>query len=87
MPAGLNEYMGKLLFWVVVILGFVGYVAYRLRARPARKRVEAKPVHTLDSVRCAQCGVFLPVEQSVKRDGQSFCCWEHAQKWHDQHPS
>jgi hypothetical protein len=87
MPTGLNELMGKLLFWVVVILGFIGYVAYRLRGRPAAKRVEGKPIHTLNSIRCAQCGVFLPVEQSVKRDGQTFCCWEHAQKWHDKHPS
>ncbi|MGC8698080.1 MAG: PP0621 family protein [Halothiobacillus sp.] len=79
--------MGKLLFWVVVILGLAGYVAYRLRGRPAPKQNGRRPVQTLNSVRCAQCGVYLPVEQSVKRDGQSFCCWEHAQKWHDQHPS
>ncbi|HQT43591.1 MAG TPA: PP0621 family protein [Halothiobacillus sp.] len=79
--------MGKLLFWIIALLGIIGYVAYRSRVRPAPKLPRSQPIHTLDSVRCAQCGVFLPVEQSVKRDGQSFCCWEHAQTWHDQHTS
>ena len=79
--------MGKLLFWLVLIIGFIGYVAYRLRGRPAPKRVTKQPVHTLKTVRCAQCGVFLPVEHSVQRDGQTFCSWEHAQQWHDKHPS
>jgi len=76
--------MIKLLFWLALIGGLIGYIAYRLRLRNHPKPTRAPPQpHTFESVRCRQCGVYLPIEKSVQREGEFFCSWEHAQQWHD----
>ncbi|MDD3575531.1 PP0621 family protein [Halothiobacillus sp.] len=79
--------MSKLLFWIVIILGIVGYVVYKRRARTAPRLPRDKPLDTFETIRCAECGVFTAKNKAVMRDGHSFCSWEHAQKWHDRHSS
>lgn len=79
--------MSKLLFWIVIILGIVGYAVYKRRARSAPQLPGVKPLDTLETVRCAECGVFTAKNRAVERDGHSFCSWEHAQAWHDRHSS
>ena len=79
--------MSKLLFWIVIILGIVGYAVYKRRARAAPRLPRVKPLDTLETVRCAECGVFTAKNKAVERDGHTFCSWEHAQAWHDRHSS
>jgi len=79
--------MGKLLFWLVVL--FVAGLLFllKVRRRDANagkgkgKRRERQQSTTLQSVRCRQCGVFVPENQAVHRDGEDFCSWEHAEQW------
>lgn len=77
--------MSKLLFWLIIILGIVGYVVYKRRARSAHRLPGVKPLNTLETVRCTQCGVFLEKNKAVARDGHFFCSWEHAEAWHERH--
>lgn len=79
--------MSKLLFWIVIILGIVGYAVYKRRARSPARLPGVKPLDTLETVRCDECGVFTAKNKAVDRDGHTFCSWEHAQKWHDHHSS
>jgi len=80
--------MSKLLFWIVIVLGIFGYVAYKRRVRSTSRLPGAKkPLDTLETVRCMECGVFIAKNKAVERDGHTFCSWAHAQAWHDRHSS
>ncbi|NYT35799.1 PP0621 family protein [Allopusillimonas soli] len=77
--------MGKLLFWIIVIIG--GLLAARLIAHnQARRAMEAKrpraPLAKSDTseamVRCAHCGIHLPRSEAVLMNGQTWCSQEHA---------
>lgn len=78
--------MGKLIFWLVVLF-FAGlFFLLKVRLRPPAGRRDEKngrrSSKTLQSVRCRECGVFVPEDQAVRRAGEDFCSWEHAEKWH-----
>jgi len=77
--------MSKILFWVGVILLLL--LVSRLlaqhkarqrqqRSRPARQR--GGPASPQAMVRCAHCGVHLPVAEAVRVHGQTFCSNDHA---------
>lgn len=76
--------MGKLLFWLVVFLVAGIFLALRVRLRERKaSRLNRDPKNTtMQSVRCRECGIFLPEQSAVRRDGEDFCSWEHAEKWH-----
>ncbi len=67
--------MGKLLFLVVVGLAF--FLAWKLAARGVRGRHKPPPQDAERMVACRQCGVHLPVSESVEADGNHFCSDEH----------
>ena len=77
--------MLKLLFWLVVALVIGLIFAIRRANRLREQQRAAEPARSLESVRGAQCGVFVPEERAVHRDGQDFCSWEHAEQWHREH--
>ncbi len=77
--------MLKLLFWLVVALIIGLFFAIRNANRARAKQLEREQTRELESVRCAQCGVFIPEEKAVRRDGQDFCSREHAEQWHREH--
>ncbi|WP_372592216.1 PP0621 family protein [Guyparkeria sp.] len=77
--------MLKLLFWLVVALIVGLFFAIRNANRVRAEQQEREQTRALESVRCAQCGVFVPEEKAVRRDGQDFCSWEHADQWHREH--
>ena len=75
----------KLLIW----LAFFGLVAAALFARKSSSK--AKPVvqqrnRQFDSngaelmVRCAHCGVYVPISEAVNDLGVEYCCEEHRGK-------
>ncbi|GAA4329915.1 PP0621 family protein [Pigmentiphaga soli] len=76
--------MGKILFWLIVIL--VALLAARIAARNAanaqlrrqdrrRPRPDAAPQAM---VQCAHCGVHLPASEAVRRRGYNYCGLAHS---------
>ncbi|WP_454675491.1 PP0621 family protein [Achromobacter pestifer] len=82
--------MGKLLFWVVLIIAvlFVARIAARMAAaRQADEKKSArrnpppaapKPAAPESMVRCAHCGIHLPRSEAVLQNGLTWCSTEHA---------
>lgn len=82
--------MGKILFWVIVIL--VALVAARIMARNnARERAGAAPRQTTGTgrgqpqhlgaepmVRCEHCGIHLPRSEALLSGGRTWCSQDHA---------
>lgn len=75
--------MLKLLFWLIVALVIGLFFAIRRanRLRAQQQGDDSPPTRSLESVRCAHCGVFVPKEKAVRREGHDFCSWEHADAW------
>ncbi len=83
--------MGKLLFWIVLIILvlFVARIAGRIAAdRQAGAQRDKKPGRSappppkpLESmVRCAHCGIHLPRSEALLQNGQTWCSAEHARQ-------
>ena len=79
--------MLKLLFWLVValVIGLLFAIRQANRLRAEQQANESGQTRSLESVRCAQCGVFVPEDRAVRRDDRDFCSWEHAEEWHRAH--
>lgn len=86
----------KLLVWL--LLGVLVYLALRKNMKGSRSdkprsgwsaseqdataHTAAKPSESM--VSCAQCQVFIPSSEAVRRGEQVFCCDEHAQQFNSQ---
>ncbi|MFP4252046.1 MAG: PP0621 family protein [Guyparkeria sp.] len=72
--------MLKLLFWLILalVVGLFFAVRQANRLRAAQRKDAPEP-RALESVRCAHCGMFVPEDKAVRREGEDFCSWEHAQ--------
>lgn len=83
--------MGKLLFWIVLIILvlFVARIAGRMaaarqsgaRAGQGKKPAPGAPPRPkpLESmVRCAHCGIHLPRSEALLQDGRTWCGADHA---------
>ena len=83
--------MGKLLFWIVLIILvlFVARIAGRMaaarqsgaQAGQGRKQArgappQPKPLESM--VRCAHCGIHLPRSEALLQNGQTWCSADHA---------
>ncbi|ARP89132.1 hypothetical protein CAL14_01490 [Bordetella genomosp. 9] len=84
--------MGKLLFWIIVVL--VALVVARIAARAAVRNAQgARPAGRRGSrrsagsapagppeqmVRCAHCGIHLPRSEATLIGGRIWCSQEHA---------
>ncbi len=64
--------MSRLIFlFAIAALIYLLVKSYRKSpVKPVDKNAE-------DMVQCAQCGVHLPVGESLTVSGQSFCCASH----------
>ena len=83
--------MGKLLFWVVLIIAvlFVDRIAARMAAakqagaQPQARRgrpgpAAPNPATPESMVRCAHCGIHLPRSEAMLQNGLTWCSAEHA---------
>ncbi|VCU69496.1 hypothetical protein PIGHUM_01559 [Pigmentiphaga humi] len=77
--------MGKILFWLVVIL--VALLVARIAARSAVKgqrqasrRADATRFPEGGMVRCAHCGIHLASSEAVRRKGYNYCSLAHSLK-------
>jgi uncharacterized protein len=65
----------------LLLIFFVGFVAYLL-IKSYLKKLGQPPKSAADPaaekmVRCAQCGIHLPLADSVSADQEYFCSEEH----------
>ena len=64
--------MSRLLFlFAIAAVVYLLIKSYRKHA-PEKEQVAAE-----DMVRCAQCGVHLPIGESIRVGDQLFCCAAH----------
>jgi uncharacterized protein len=66
--------MGKIL--LIALIAFAAYLLFK----KYKKNLEgdAKPPKAVeDMVRCAQCGVHLPKQESIESEGRFYCSDEH----------
>jgi len=69
---------------LTLLVAAAAWAVLRARRRSARRHPTPPPVPTsapmtaVDSVRCAHCGLHLPQQQAIRRDGLWYCCREHA---------
>lgn len=63
------------LFLIAAVL----FVAWRLLTGRALwpRRTKAAETAGTDTVRCRQCGVFLPAHQAITQDGNTYCSPAH----------
>ena len=66
----------------LIILALVIWLIYRMvrrmLAKPAATK-SAPPRVGTDMVRCAHCGIHIPENEALYRDGQPYCSEEHRQ--------
>lgn len=72
--------MGIIVLIRLVIIFLVGWLIFRLvrnwlNRSPTIEKPTDEKIDTM--VRCAECGVHLPRQNAIKKDGQFFCCEEH----------
>ena len=64
----------------LIILALVIWLIYRMvrqmLAKPRAKKPSRPQVGT-DMVRCAHCGIHIPDNEALYRDGQPYCSEEH----------
>lgn len=81
--------MGKLLFWIVIIILvlFVARIAGRMAAarqapppgaKPRPAAGQPAPGTPESMVRCAHCGIHLPRSEALLQGGHTWCSAEHA---------
>lgn len=75
--------MGKLLFWVFVIVAalLVARIAARSAVKGHRResrRADASRFPADGMVRCAHCGIHLPRSEALLQGGRTWCSQEHA---------
>lgn len=62
----------------LLLFGVLGVVWWLWRKREAELPPSAPPARPAEKmVACAQCGVHLPLSESVSDGQRHFCCEEH----------
>lgn len=80
--------MGKILFWIVVIVGVLfvtrlltHYAANRTTKPPSSTNKGPRSLNASEEmVRCAHCQVYTPRSEAIKQDDEFWCSTEHAKK-------
>ena len=65
----------------VIIIFFIGWAIYGLYRRwqsqlPKKTSTTDEKIDTM--VKCENCGVHLPKQNAIEKNGQYYCCEEHA---------
>ena len=79
--------MGKVLLWVIVILGVMLTTRILTRYHESSQRRSAEKAGRASAhisgnpepmVRCAHCSIHIPRSEAVLSGGKTWCCTEHA---------
>ena len=70
---------------ILLVIAAVVYLLFKSYRKDAPKQAEENPVKKPeDMVRCAHCGVHLPIGESIRAGDQVFCCAAHRDAHHQQ---
>jgi uncharacterized protein len=65
----------------LLILGLIFWLLYRMIYRLLNKPKPQQPIQRkgsgTDMVRCAHCGIHIPKNEALQRDGRDYCSEEH----------
>jgi uncharacterized protein len=65
----------------LLVLGLIFWLLYRMIHRllnkPKVPRDERRQVGSTDMVRCAHCGIHIPKNEALQRDGRDYCSAAH----------
>lgn len=66
----------------LIIFGLIFWLLYRTVQRLLNKPESPQPqqprkVTSTDMVRCAYCGIHIPKNEALERDGHYYCSEEH----------
>ena len=67
--------MARLLVLVALVAVAIWLLRRALAGPPREREAEARPG---ELVRCAHCGVHLPLAEAREREGRRYCSDEHA---------
>jgi uncharacterized protein len=64
----------------VLLLLAIAWLVYQLVLKSwlRTRRVQRRASRQLRAVRCAHCGVHVPVQDAVTRGGEFYCSADHA---------
>lgn len=68
------------LLLAIFIVGLIVLLFKRVFKKLNKPTDEKKIDHFKDTVTCETCGLRLPKQDAIEKDGQYYCCKEHAGK-------
>ena len=83
-----KEYiMGIIVLIRLIIFFLIGWLLFRLvrswlNRNPKFEKPADEKIDTM--VPCAKCGVHVPRQTAIDKDGHFFCCEEHKNSYDDQ---
>ena len=64
----------------LIVIGLIIWLVYRMFYRLLNKpkaQQKVKKQSPRDMVKCAHCGIHIPSEEALERDGHFYCSPEH----------
>jgi uncharacterized protein len=69
--------------FIIGALVIVALIAKKMLAPKPRVEKKPSPKPLKDMVRCETCGLHLPIDESIKKDGLYFCSIDHRDQYRD----
>lgn len=66
-------------FLLLLGIGVVIWLLWRVRRAGGPESLSARDPAPEKMVQCAQCGVYLPLSDSVGEEPRNYCCEAHRQ--------
>lgn len=65
----------------LIIIGLIIWLLYRAFQRmlnkPQQQGPDKRPSISHDMVKCAHCGIHIPRDEALEKDGRYYCSPEH----------
>ncbi len=66
---------------ITLIIGAGYYLYRRLTLKPPPKPPQTdSTTDSTHAVKCALCGLHVPDNEAIRRNSQTYCCQEHADR-------
>ncbi len=64
---------------ITLVIGVGFYIYRRLTMKPPPP-TNSTQVNSTHAVKCALCGLHVPDDEAIRRNNQTYCCQDHADK-------
>jgi uncharacterized protein len=65
----------------LIIIGLIIWFLYRafqrMLEKPRTSEKTKRPTTSRDMVKCAHCGIHIPRDEALEREGELYCSTEH----------